>query len=103
MADRRPLVLAGWLGAAAVLLAPGLGAAGRALAAEPAVRLELPAPTRPAAVGDRDTFLADPSRSESATGAVRTLPIRGWYPAADRGRGRPTPYLSPATQPLVVG
>jgi pimeloyl-ACP methyl ester carboxylesterase len=65
--------------------------------------LALPAPTGPHAVGVQDTFLEDPTRTESSTGGPRTLPIRIWYPACKAAASPPARYTSEVLQPVIEG
>jgi hypothetical protein len=65
------------------------------------LRLTLPPPTGPWAIGVRAGFLADPSRIDAATGQPRTLPLRVWYPTDRAGDGRAAPYLSAAVAPVI--
>ncbi|MEY2933143.1 MAG: hypothetical protein RL033_3892 [Pseudomonadota bacterium] len=67
---------------------------------EGGLALALPAPTGRWSVGVRTTFLEDPSRLESETGAPRTLPIRVWYPASSRA-APPARYASAILQPVL--
>jgi pimeloyl-ACP methyl ester carboxylesterase len=85
---------------------PGGPVVGEPLATEPAaassaLRLSLPAPSGPYAVGVQDTFLEDPTRTESATGGSRTLPIRLWYPACKAPTHPPARYASELLQPVM--
>src|SRR4051812_496519 len=80
----------GWVSAATAGAAPP----SVSVATAAGIHLSLPAPTGHYPVGARSTFVADPSRSEPATGGVRTLPIRVWYPAAHRSHAAPARYLS---------
>jgi hypothetical protein len=96
------------LGTAALGLAlAGVPAAGTTLASRPGTAtaqatLRIPAPTGPFGVGVRSTFVADPARTDPATGRARTLPITIWYPATHPARpGRSAPYLSATVRPVV--
>ena len=92
---------------AAAWLLTGAAAAGATTPAVPAaatdVQLSLPAPTGRNAVGVRSAFVADPSRTDPATGGPRTLPVRIWYPTSHPQAGTPARYLSPAVQAVIEG
>lgn len=62
------------------------------------LRLSLPAPTGPFAVGVRTDSVSDPARIDEATDHPRRIPIRIWYPARHRIAGAPAPYMSLAVQ-----
>lgn len=64
------------------------------------VGLSIPRPTGRHAVGVRSTFVHDPARTESRTGAPRALPTRVWYPA-ERRRGPAAAYFSAPVQAFV--
>jgi hypothetical protein len=88
-------------GAPARALDGGSDLAGVRVAAHPGLQLTLPPPTGRLPVGVDSRFLADPSRTDPATGRPRTLPVRVWYPARDPDRGAEAHYLSPAVQPAI--
>lgn len=67
---------------------------------EGALALELPAPTGRRSVGVRSVFLEDPSRIETETGGLRTLPLRVWYPASSSA-APPARYASALLQPVL--
>jgi alpha-beta hydrolase superfamily lysophospholipase len=85
----------------ALLAALALAAASPALVSAAELRLSLPRPTGPLAVGVHDTFISDPARIDPATGRPRTLPVRVWYPSWRPHRGHPAPYTPPAVEAIV--
>jgi predicted dienelactone hydrolase len=97
----RRTVLLGALSAAAAA-ATALAPTTKATAAPagnggaPPVRLSLPEPTGPHAVGVTDLHLVDTTRADPwlADGSPRELMVSVWYPAR-RGTGEPAPYMRP--------
>ncbi|OOC06814.1 alpha/beta hydrolase [Amycolatopsis azurea DSM 43854] len=78
----------------AVLLAPTASAA--------PVRLGLPAPTGPYAVGSTDLHLIDHSRQDPwVPGAVRELMVTVRYPALPSGKPK-APYMAPGVAKVVA-
>lgn len=93
MTSRRTLFRGALIGGTAALLPAALAAPA---AAEPALRLPLPAPTGPYPVGFRTLALTDPSRTDPWVGGVRQVMLTVLYPAAGvRGCPR-APQLTPA-------
>jgi hypothetical protein len=87
--------------AAARSLDGASSAAGVSAAAAPELHLALPPPTGRLPVGVHSRFLADPSRTDPATGGPRTLPVRVWYPTREPDSGPEAHYLSAAVQPVI--
>ncbi|MFI6305614.1 alpha/beta hydrolase family protein [Amycolatopsis thailandensis] len=87
-------VLATALALPAVLLAPTASAA--------PVRLSLPAPTGPYAVGSTDLHLIDRSRRDPwVPGTVRELMVTVRYPALPSGKPK-APYMAPGVAKVVA-
>jgi hypothetical protein len=79
---------------AAVAALPSVAKAAPSTANSAPVRLSLPAPTGPYAVGATDLHLVDTDRTDPwlADGSPRELMVSVWYPAT-RGTGTPAPYM----------